>query len=193
MNAKQKEIARLLRVGLDHYGDGDTDAAVRAWNAVLALDPRNADASDYIESVDAGTGEEREEEETPLGTGVRPLLEQVIDLLDAGREIDAFAALDGAVQRDSADLEALAVLELVRARLLPLYRAGFGSDATPRATSDAVRLTALGLGEGALAVHAACDGRTSIEALPAASGLDAFDAFRELGALVDAGLVSVYA
>ena len=35
MNAKQKEIARLLRVGLDHYGDGDTDAAVRAWNAVL--------------------------------------------------------------------------------------------------------------------------------------------------------------
>ena len=57
MNAKQKEVARLLREGLDAYGEGDAEAAVRAWQAVLALDPRNADALDYIESLDAALPE----------------------------------------------------------------------------------------------------------------------------------------
>ena len=41
MEAKQQEIARLLRIGLDHYGKEDAAAAVGAWNAVLALDPGN--------------------------------------------------------------------------------------------------------------------------------------------------------
>lgn len=195
MNPKQQEIARLLRAGLDAYGDGDAESAVRAWNAVLALDPHNADARDYIDSVDAEPELGAPMDEAPLGACEPTLLDEVVALLDSGREIDAHARLEAARGAPGArpDLETLALGELVRARLLPIYRAGFGAEAAPRATGDPRQLDALGLSDAAQALHEACDGRTGVDALPAACGLDAFDTYHQLSILVDAGFVSVYA
>lgn len=194
MDPKQQEIARLLREGLDHYGEGDADAAVHAWNAVLALDPDNADARDYIDSVDAGADEEPSEDIVLLDAELT-LLEAAVGLLADAREVDALAVLGSAMEsaEGELDLETLAVYELVRARLLPIYRAGFRADVTPRATGGAVQLEALGLPPAALALHAACDGKTAIEGLSAATGLDCFETFHQLSVLVDTGLVSLYA
>jgi len=193
VNAKQQEIARLLRKGLDAYGEDDAEAAVYAWNAVLALDPNNSDARDYIDSIGVAA-EEPEVAPVPVaeGSGAGPL-DEVIALLEQGREVDAHARLLASAADVAPDLETLAVVDLVRAKLLPIYRAGFGRDAMPRAAGDAAQLEALCLTEAACAVHRACNGATLLAALPAASGLDAFDTFHHLSVLVDAGLVSVYA
>ena len=192
MNAKQREIARLLRTGLDHYGDGDSESAVRAWNAILALDPHNADARDYIDSVEEGTAQEVQDAHRPLEAGEQTLLEEAVGLAAQGREKQAHALVESQVDASGLDPETLAVVELVRARLLPVYRAGFRRDALPRAAGDASQLCEWGLPAPAHALHAHCDGRTTIEELPEVSGLDAFDTLHHLSMLVDAGLVSIY-
>ena len=51
-NSKVEEIERLLRVGLDHYGYDEVGDAMIAWRGVLALDPGNAEAADYIKTAD---------------------------------------------------------------------------------------------------------------------------------------------
>jgi hypothetical protein len=191
MNAKQDEIARLLRAGLDAYGEEDADAAVRAWNSVLALDPGNLDARDYSDSVHAGEDEAKDEASAPFDAGEQTLLEETVDRLRQGREVDALAVIQSAAASAELDLEMLAVFELVRARLMPIYRAGFREDAIPRAVGDAAQLDALCLPKGARALHAACDGRTPIGTLAAASGLDPFDTLHQLSVLVDTELVSI--
>ena len=206
MTPKQQEIGRLLRVGLDHYGDGDAEAAVYAWNAVLALDPNNPDARDYIDSVASVDSLDLVElvdvvDEEPstggvaLAAGEQTLLGETVQLLGEAREVDALALLESSLASAGGelDLETLAVFELVRAQLLPIYRAGFRDEAMPRAGGNSAQLEELGLSPGAIALHAACDGRTRVEALPRASGLDAFETLHQLSVLVDTGLVSLYA
>ena len=51
-NSKLEEIDRLLREGLDHYGYDDVAAAILVWKGVLALDPGNVEAADYIKTAD---------------------------------------------------------------------------------------------------------------------------------------------
>jgi len=51
--AASTEIDRLLEEGLSLYGSGDLDGALVAWERVLALDPRHAQANSYVEYVRA--------------------------------------------------------------------------------------------------------------------------------------------
>ena len=46
-----RQIAQLLSEGLDAYGADDVDGAISAWERVIALDPENAEALDYISSA----------------------------------------------------------------------------------------------------------------------------------------------
>lgn len=49
--AKRQEITRLIKRGLNAYGLGDVRAAIQCWEAVLALDPENGPARDYLETA----------------------------------------------------------------------------------------------------------------------------------------------
>jgi len=47
------EVTRLLKRGLNHYGLGDLESAIASWEQVLAHDPENRAALDYLESARA--------------------------------------------------------------------------------------------------------------------------------------------
>ena len=49
--ARESNIDRLLEEGLSLYGSGDLDGALSAWEQVLAIDPRHAQANSYVEYV----------------------------------------------------------------------------------------------------------------------------------------------
>jgi hypothetical protein len=44
-------VDQLIEEGLNRYGRGDLDGALAVWEQVLALDPRNDQASSYVEYV----------------------------------------------------------------------------------------------------------------------------------------------
>ena len=63
--ARDSEIPRLLKRGLNHYGLGELDSAIVCWEKARALDPGNQAARDYLETA----YEERAESgptETPM-------------------------------------------------------------------------------------------------------------------------------
>ena len=57
--SREEAVARLLREGLNFYGMGKVAQALRCWRQVLALDPGNAEAQDYVQTagpVEKATG-----------------------------------------------------------------------------------------------------------------------------------------
>jgi len=44
-------VTRLLKRGLNHYGLGDLDSAIAAWEQARALDPENQAVHDYLETA----------------------------------------------------------------------------------------------------------------------------------------------
>lgn len=49
--AKRAEVTRLLKRGLNHYGLGDLEAAIRCWEKARELAPENRAAQDYLETA----------------------------------------------------------------------------------------------------------------------------------------------
>ena len=66
-DATRKEVTRLLKRGLNHYGLGDLDAAIGCWEKAQALDPSNRAVHDYLETAYEESGLERKPE--PLAEG----------------------------------------------------------------------------------------------------------------------------
>ena len=58
---RNKEVTRLLKRGLNHYGLGDLEAAIECWERARAIDPENHAVHDYLESVYQEREEEMEE------------------------------------------------------------------------------------------------------------------------------------
>ncbi|MEZ4218795.1 MAG: hypothetical protein R3E88_20155 [Myxococcota bacterium] len=189
MAANRDEIDRLLREGLDLYGNDDVDGAVHAWKRVLELDAGNADARDYIEA--AGAEPARGAADTAHDRRDATLLEEALALAAGGGLADAHALLEGGLRADDLDLESLAVLELVRARLLPAYRDRFATGGAPRLAVPAGDLARYHLPAQAAFLVSLCDGRTPLDDLAEAAGMDEFDVLHNLGGLVDSGLVSI--
>ncbi len=50
-SARDSEITRLLKRGLNHYGLGELDSAIVCWEKARALDPGNHAARDYLETA----------------------------------------------------------------------------------------------------------------------------------------------
>ena len=48
---RQKEVTRLLKRGLNHYGLGDLEAAIGCWEQARALDPENQAVHDYLQTA----------------------------------------------------------------------------------------------------------------------------------------------
>ena len=53
--SRQDTIERLMREGLNHYGMGHVDEALRCWREVLRLEPEHADAHDFVATAEEAT------------------------------------------------------------------------------------------------------------------------------------------
>ncbi len=93
LEGKRERISRLLREGLDHYGEGRNAEAVRAWNEVLYLDPSHAEASDYLASAGAPAPARSAPESAGAGGDLVP---EALRLLRAGELEPALELLEAA-------------------------------------------------------------------------------------------------
>ncbi len=65
---RNKEVTRLLKQGLNHYGLGDLAAAIDCWERARAIDPENHAVHDYLESAyhERGEAKESDDDATPV-------------------------------------------------------------------------------------------------------------------------------
>ena len=47
----QRQVTRLLKRGLNHYGLGDLEEAIGCWEQARAVDPDNQAVHDYLETA----------------------------------------------------------------------------------------------------------------------------------------------
>ena len=106
---RNKEVTRLLKRGLNHYGWGDLEAAIEAWERARAIDPENNAVHDYLESAYEERGQEKEPDDD-----LTPVSEE-LNLSEAGAKPTRRKA-KGA--KDAVDIEKLV------ADALAAYKAG---------------------------------------------------------------------
>jgi tetratricopeptide (TPR) repeat protein len=183
------EIRRLMTRGLDLYALGQVEEATACWRQVLARDPGNAEARDYLQ---AAVGDA---EGASARAGVGPAgLPEAIALLRAGELQQGLELLETLVGREPNDLEAQAFLELTRGALLRSYRARVGRGAAaPRVRIAPAEVMKYNLPAAAGFLLSLIDGRLSVEELLAVSGMDPFETLRALTNLLDAGIVEARA
>jgi hypothetical protein len=117
------------------------------------------------------------------------------DAHEALRCEDLESALDlfqVASQLDPDRFEIEGYVELVRSRLLKRYRERIGElQAVPKLLVDEGQVRRFNLAPDAGFMLSLVDGSTSFEQLVSLSGMAAFEAFRNLCALLDAGILGV--
>ena len=185
----QSEIERLLREGLDHYGAGEMSEAFRAWKAVVALDPHNVEALDYLESADRRSQRQLPPSER-MSDASRRVTFEARALLGRQDFEGAFDLLCGAAESGPANLEMEATLELVRGRLLRQYRQRVGDlGSVLSLCKDPGDLAKFNLPADAGFMLSMIDGATSLADLISLSSMDAFGAMRIVQQLLDAEIV----
>ena len=194
--SREERIARLLRSGLDHFGDGNEAQAVEVWREVLELDPENEEARDFLGSASIsgpargpGPGSKGEvlDAEDPVVLEARSLIQA--DELESALELMQRSSSQG-----DASLEIESLVDLVRVELVVRYRARLGDlSAIPILQGQPEKLTQSNLPANAGFLLSLLDGATSAEELISLSGMDTFDGLRTLGSLVEAEIVELLA
>jgi tetratricopeptide (TPR) repeat protein len=185
--SRQEQVARLLQAGLDHYGEGRAAEAERCWGEALFLDPDNAEARDYIETLESdGSGASQ----TSAPAAVPDLADDALRLMREGHLEAALELFETLARRDEEHLEVETYLEMVRSKLLERYRERVGGlEAVPAVQLDARQLMGFNLPATTGFLLSLVDGRTSVNDLISLSGLDPFDTLRTLSGLLEAGVV----
>jgi tetratricopeptide (TPR) repeat protein len=184
------EIRRLMARGLDLYALGQVEEATACWRQVLARDPGNAEARDYLQTAagDAEAGAARG------AGGAGGLLAEATALLRGGDLQQGLDLLETIAAREPANLEVQAYLELARGGLLRAYRARVGrGEAAPRVRIPPAEVMKYNLPAAAGFLLSLIDGRLSVDELLAVSGMDPFEALRALSNLLDARIVETRA
>ncbi|MCZ6785444.1 MAG: hypothetical protein O7G30_19280 [Proteobacteria bacterium] len=189
--SKEERVSRLLNEGLEHYGMGEVAKAILVWEEVLVLEPKSADAVDYIRTADR-----RKHPRPPknaAGSGdaaIRSIAEEAQTLIQAEGFEEALDLLRSAAEAQPTSLEIQANLELVRSRLYRRYRERVGDlEQVAVLNADPNAITKFNLPSDAGFMLSMIDGATSVEDLISLSGVDAFEALRLLQGLLDTGIV----
>ncbi len=180
------KVSNLLQQGLEFYGTGDVARAFLLWSEVLALEPGNEEALDYMRDADRRA--------KPRGGNVEigssSMLEEARRLL---RSEDEEAALELLVHSPTArSLENEAMIELLRARLFQRYRAELGDlSQVPRVVAGEKNgLQSRNLPSSVGFLLSMIDGATPLCDLVSVSGMDRFEALRAVCRLHQAGIVT---
>lgn len=188
--SKREEIARLLAEGLDHYGEDAIGKAIQSWRAVLELDKHNPEALDYIQTADRREQRKLPREEQMSDTARRIVHEAGVRI-EGGDWEGALDLLRSLGDSEATGLEYEATIEIVRSRLLGVYAERVGDlDALPVLCGKG-DLRSYNLPRDAGFVLSLIDGDTRVADLISLSGMDAFEALRVVGHLLDAGIVEM--
>jgi len=212
--SKEDKIQRLMREGLNHYGMGAVEEALRSWREVLRLDPDHADARDFVATAEEAalaaappprprTAAAAREIEVPEHAaaelspdeGEATLDELVSEGQRLVREEELEAGLDlleAVARRDPKRLEVHGHIESVRSRLVKRYRDRMGAlDGVPRLSLGLSDVMKFNLPAHAGFMLSLIDGDTSLGDIVSLSGMDSFEALRVLNDLIEAGIVSL--
>jgi hypothetical protein len=191
--SNSQEIAQLLAEGLDYYGDDAIGKAIQTWRRVFEIDPNNAEAQDYIQTADR-----RDQRRLPpheqMADTARQIVHESRVLIEKGDWEGGLDLLRSMGDSAPMALEYQATLELVRGRLLQQYTERLGSlEQVPALRGAPGDLTRFNLPPDAGFVISLIDGTTRVADLISLSGMDAFEALRILGNLLDADIVELRA
>ncbi len=189
----QEAIQRLLAEGLEHYGTGQVSQAVRLWRQVLALDPENAEAREYLETAEDEAGDAPNAGSAAAAApadATATLLEEAQARLRADDAETALELFETVAERDSERLEVHGYVDMVRSRLLKQYRERLGNG-LPSLKLTPEQLMKYNLPADAGFLLAMIDGHTPVNDLISLSGMDEFRVLRNLAQMLDAGIVEV--
>jgi hypothetical protein len=191
--SKEDKVAHLLAEGLDHFGNDEIGLALAAWRGVLAVDPGNAEALDYINTADR-----RDQRRLPLADQLsdtaRRILHEVRAMIERSDWEGALDLLRSNNEAEPPALEYEATIEIMRSRLLRKYAARVGKlEAVPVLRDAGGDLTRYNLPSDAGFVLSLIDGTTRLADLISLSGMDAFEALRIVGHLLDAEILEMRA
>lgn len=198
--------AHWLAQGLAYLDAGERERAADCWQHVLEIEPGHQGALDCLASLQAeADGDASALETDPIDAGdaqddsgtagdllASELREEALELLAGGLVDDAYQLLTTTPSDGSAELESLALIELLRTHLVDdvLLRLG-SSSAVPVVEIGPKDLMKFNLPPGAGFLLSRIDGQTPVDDLVAVSGMDPFETFHTLGRLLEAGIVGV--
>ncbi|MCL4468340.1 MAG: hypothetical protein M1591_05350 [Deltaproteobacteria bacterium] len=184
---KNEKVLHIFESGLDSFAQGDFVAAQKMWKKVLAADPGNELAMDYIRSI---------EEEVPFEDKkviYRELLEEAIRLIGKNQFDPAYELLQMIIHENPEDEKAQKFLDTTKGLLLKDYLSEVGD------TGSAVKLKKnmedimkINLTKESAYIISMIDGNSSIDELLALSGIDRFLFMRNLTMLLRNGIVTFH-
>jgi hypothetical protein len=189
--SKEDQIARLLAEGLEHYGCDEIVPAIKAWRAVMSLDPSNTEALDFLQTADR-----RDQRRLPVGDQMsdsdRRMVHQVNGMIQNAEWEAALDLLRSRSDSEPTALEYEATVEIVRSRLLRRYTERVGNlDGIPSLKDGTGDLTRHDLPSDAGFMLSLIDGTTGMADLISLSGMDAFEALRIVGSLLDSDILEM--
>ncbi len=188
---RKEEIARLLAEGLDHYGDDAIGKAIQTWRQVLELDPHNPEALDYIQTADR-RDQRRLPPDEQMSDTCRRLVHEARARLENQDWEGALDLLRSPGENEPTVLEYEATVEVVRSRLLRSYADRVGAvDGVAVLRDGGSDITTYNLPSDAGFILSLIDGNTPLADLISLSGMDAFEALRIIGNLLDADIVEI--
>ncbi len=190
-DSKEDQIERLLAEGLEHYGCDEIAPAIKAWRAVMALDPNNAEALDFLQTADR-----RDQRRLPLqdqmSDSARQIVYKVRGMIERAEWEAALDLLRSRSDSEPTALEYEATVEVVRSRLLRRYTERVGNlDGIPILRDGPGDLTSHKLPSDAGFMLSLIDGTTPLADLISLSGMDAFEALRIVGNLLDSDILEL--
>jgi hypothetical protein len=191
--SKEDQITRLLAEGLEHYGCDEIAPAIEAWRGVLALDPRNTEALDFLQTADR-RDQRRLPLEEQMSDSARRIVYQAKMMIGQADWEGALELLRSSAGSEPAALEYEATVEIVRSRLLRRYTERVGNlDGVLAMSGASGDLTGLNLPSDAGFMLSLIDGTTCLADLISLSGMDAFEALRIVGDLLDSDVLEMRA
>lgn len=186
-----RTAVQWLSQGLAHRAAGDDARAGECWRRVLELEPAHESARGYLAEGRSGPTPMPDPPEGPAELLPEELREEALELLAGGLVEDAYQLLTTPAL-GKADLETLAVVELLRTHLVDDVLMQVGSASAVLIVEMAgEELMKLNLPSDAGFLLSRIDGRTPVEDLVSLSGMDPFETFHTLGRLLAAGIVGV--
>ncbi len=184
---KNEKVLQIFESGLDSFAQGDFVAAQKMWKKVLAADPGNELAIDYIRSI---------EEEVPFEDKkviYRELLEEAIRLIGKNQFDPAYELLQMIIHENPEDEKAQKFLDTTKGLLLKDYLSEVGdTGSVVKLKKNMEDIMKINLTKESAYIISMIDGSSSVDELLALSGIDRFLFMRNLTMLLRNGIVTFH-
>ena len=184
---KNEKVLHIFESGLDSFAQGDFVAAQKMWKKVLATDPGNELAMDYIRSI---------EEEVPFEDKkviYRELLEEAIRLIGKNQFDPAYEVLQMIIHENPEDEKAQKFLDTTKGLLLKDYLSEVGdTGSVVKLKKNMEDIMKINLTKESAYIISMIDGSSSVDELLALSGIDRFLFMRNLTMLLRNGIVTFH-